>query len=214
MNGLAHLERLDEALGIGRVLGGLAAISATMAANGTIRHLSALNTLTFGARTAADEPVCDALTALFQPVAIEARRSDDILQDMWEKFAFITAAAGITCLMRANVGAIMATTEGERLTLAMLAECHAIAAAGGFAPRPAAAAFARRLLTREPAFTASMLRDLEVGGRIEAEHLLGDMIRRGIALDVATDLLRVAYCHLQAYQERRAASATEIGRSP
>ena len=48
-----------------------------------------------------------------------------------------------------------------------------------------------------------MLRDLEGGGRIEADHLQGDMIRRGQALGVSTPLLAVAYCHLQAYQNHR-----------
>ena len=59
------------------------------------------------------------------------------------------------------------------------------------------------LTTRGSAFTASMLRDLEAGFQVEATHLQGDMIARGAALGVETPMLRVAYCHLQAYQARR-----------
>ena len=206
LNGLAHLDRLDAAFGPAAVLGGLAHISAALAADGTIRHLNKLQTLTLGPRTPDQAERCAAAEAALRSASFDTRRSDDVLQDMWEKFAFITAAAAITCLMRASTGAIMATDDGERLTLALLAECDAVAAASGHATRAKAQGWARPFLTQRGSdFTASMLRDLENGGRIEADHLQGDMIARGAALGAPTDLLKVAYCHLQAYQNRRSA---------
>lgn len=204
LNGLAQLDRLDVAFGPEPVLGGLAHISAALAPDGTIRHLNKLQTLTLGARTPDQETRCAAAEAALRLASFDTRRSDDILQDMWEKFAFIAAAAGITCLMRASVGAIVDTDDGERLTLALLAECDAVAAAAGYAPRAKAQGWANPFLTQRGSdFTASMLRDLETGGRIEADHLQGDMIARGRALGIPTDLLKVAYCHLQAHQSRR-----------
>ena len=206
LNGLAHLDRLDSAFGREVVLGGLAHISAALSSDGSIRHLNKLQTLTLGARTPDQDERCAAAEALLRQASFDTRRSGAVLQDMWEKFAFITAAAAITCLMRASVGAIMAADDGERLTLAMLAECDAVAAASSHAIRAKAQGWARPFLTeRGSDFTASMLRDLESGGRIEADHLQGDMIRRGAALGIATELLSVAYCHLQAYQNRRQA---------
>ncbi len=47
-----------------------------------------------------------------------------------------------------------------------------------------------------------MLRDLESGGRVEADHIVGDMLRRARAAGVDVWLLRVAHAHLQAYQQR------------
>ena len=86
----------------------------------------------------------------------------------------------------------------------MLDECDAVAAASGHPIRAKSQSWARPFLTQHGSdFTASMLRDLENGGRIEADHLQGDMVRRGTALGVPTDLLKVAYCHLQAYELRR-----------
>jgi 2-dehydropantoate 2-reductase len=55
-------------------------------------------------------------------------------------------------------------------------------------------------------FAASMMRDMEGGGPTEAEHILGDLIRRGEAADVPCPLLRLAYTHLKAYEARRAAA--------
>ena len=204
LNGLAHLDRLDAAFGAETVLGGLAHISAALAPDGTIRHLNKLQTLTLGPRTPDQAYRCDAAESTLRAASFVTRRSDDVVQDMWEKFAFITAAAAITCLMRASTGAIMETDDGERLTLALLTECDAVAAASGHAIRAKAQGWARPFLTQRGSdFKASMLRDLEGGARIEADHLQGDMIGRGATLGVATDLLKVAYCHLQAYQNHR-----------
>ena len=205
LNGVAHLERLDAALGSDHVIGGTAHISVTLAKDGTIRHLSALQRVTYGERDpAAPRARCDAIEALFATAAFERNRSDTIMQEMWEKFAFITAAAAITCLMRASVGAIMAAEDGERQIRTMLAECATVAAAAGYQLRPKAVDWSTHFLTMPgSAFTASMLRDLEAGAQVEAQHLQGDMIRRGKALGIDTVLLRTAYAHLQAYQARQ-----------
>ncbi|MEA3124458.1 MAG: 2-dehydropantoate 2-reductase, partial [Caballeronia sp.] len=59
--------------------------------------------------------------------------------------------------------------------------------------------------------TASMLRDLENGARIEADHVVGDLIARaegakgakGAQATVSTPILSTAYAHLKAYESRR-----------
>jgi 2-dehydropantoate 2-reductase len=127
------------------------------------------------------------------------------MQDMWEKFVMLTTLAGMTCLMRASIGEIMATKDGHELTLEMLGECCAVASANGHPPRARNLEISRATLT-EPgsAVSASMRRDLESGGRIEADHIVGDMLRRAETLGQRAPLLRTAYCHLQCYQNRLA----------
>lgn len=204
LNGLAHLARLDTAFGADAVLGGLAHISVTLAGDGTVRHFGKLDTLTFGSRHADQGERCARIATLFDGVPFTTRQSDTIVQDMWEKFAFITAAASATCLMRAPVGAILDTVDGQRLIETILAECDGVAAASGHPIRAKAARWSRDLLTqRGSAFTTSMLRDLQAGARIEADHLQGDMIARADTLGVSADMLRVAFCHLQAYETCR-----------
>ena len=56
-----------------------------------------------------------------------------ILQEMWEKWAFIATGAGITCLMRASFGDIVTAGFGD-LTTTLYDECRAIAKANGFPP--------------------------------------------------------------------------------
>jgi 2-dehydropantoate 2-reductase len=85
-----------------------------------------------------------------------------------------------------------------------LEETIAVATESEYPPKPDSLARMRRLLF-DPAstFTASMLRDMEAGGPTEAEHIIGDMYHRARDLGLDERLLRVAHCHLQAYEARR-----------
>jgi 2-dehydropantoate 2-reductase len=51
---------------------------------------------------------------------------------------------------------------------------------------------------------ASMFRDIERRTPIEAEHIVGDLLRRGEVQGMTSPLLRIAYAHLKAYAARRA----------
>jgi 2-dehydropantoate 2-reductase len=48
-----------------------------------------------------------------------------------------------------------------------------------------------------------MLRDIEIGAPIEADHILGDLLRRGGDKSESWSLLRVAFTHVKAYEGRR-----------
>lgn len=199
LNGMRHLDALDARFGRTRVLGGLCTISATLDPAGTVVHLGDVHMLTFGERDGTRSARAEAIAALMQGAGFDARASESILPDMWEKWVFLATLAGITCLMRASVGDIVAAGGGD-LALALLEECRATAEAEGFAPRAPFLTRSKATLTQPgSAFTASMLRDVERGGPTEADHILGDLLRRRDAR-----LLRTAYLHLRSYNARRA----------
>lgn len=208
LNGLRHYEALDEKFGAERVLGGLCSIAVTRSPDGTIVHMSPMHLLRFGERNLERSPRVAALQALITGAKMDAKPSKDIVQALWEKWVMLASLAGMTCLMRAGVGDIVASPCGRDLTLQLLEECTAVARANGHAPRAPVLEDTRNLLT-EPssAITASMMRDLEAGHRVEADHILGDLIRRAEQAGVATPLLRIAYCHLKAYEHRRCRQA-------
>ena len=203
LNGMRHLDVLDARFGMRRVLGGVARISSTLDADGRIHQLGTFNALAFGARGAASQAAVAAEVAESLRVpGFDAHLSADILHEMWEKWVFIAAAASTTSLMRASVGDIMAA-DARDIPLQLLQECGAIAAENGFAPREAAKAAGLAVLTAAgSAFTASMLRDIEQGGRIEADHIVGDLLRRASKSSPAP-LLSTAYAHLRSYEARR-----------
>jgi 2-dehydropantoate 2-reductase len=205
LNGMAHMDLLDRRFGKERVLGGsVLLVSTTLDGEGRVLHLNNRDVMGFGERFAPGSPRIEAISKEFQGTKTEARASAIILQEMWEKWVFIAGLAGITSLMRASIGDIVAAG-GVPLINQLLDECGAVAAASGYAPRPEPAANVRTLLTTPGSpFTASMLRDIEQGGRIEADHILGDLIRRGEKLLPAGAILRIAYAHLKAYEARQA----------
>ncbi|CAA7627982.1 2-dehydropantoate 2-reductase [Candidatus Terasakiella magnetica] len=205
LNGLAHYEALDAAFGREKVLGGLCHIFSTLGTEGEILHMNQLHRLTFGERDGGTSPRTEAFAAICATANFQAIHSTMLMQEAWEKYTLLATLAGMTCLMRANIGTIMATNDGDAIAREMLAECAATATASGHAPRPEPLSMAEGIVTDpKSAMTASMLRDLEGGGRTEGEHIIGDMVTRAKALGVATPQLRVARCHLQAYEIRHA----------
>jgi 2-dehydropantoate 2-reductase len=205
LNGMAHLEMLDRRFGAQKVLGGLCFVAATLTPSGEVHQLgSMLNGIVFGERSGTISPRCEALKAAFGKAPVDSRVSGEILRDMWSKWVQLAAMGSLTCLMRATVGEANHAAEGAAIALELLAECRAVAAAHDATPGETADATMRaRLTDKSSALSASMLRDIERGGPIEAEHIIGDLIRRGHAKGVPTPLLRIVLAHLQAYEARR-----------
>jgi len=205
LNGMRHLDLLDSRFGAERVLGGQCVIAATLDAQGVVRHLNQSHSVTFGERDGSRSERVERILATVSRARFEQRLSTTILQDMWDKWVFLASLAGITCLMRAPVGDIMAAEGGEQATLHLLEDCRRVAEHNGHAPADAVMARARGVLTEKgSALSASMMRDLEQGGQIEADHVVGDLLARSGASAEEMTMLRTAYAHLKAYEARRA----------
>ncbi|MGW5956592.1 2-dehydropantoate 2-reductase [Methylorubrum thiocyanatum] len=208
LNGLRHLDVLDRALGAERVLGGSCGIVATLTRDGEIRQMTELHTLTYGERDGTRSERIARIEAQMEGARFQARASDKILLEMWEKWVFLATLAGATTLMRSAVGDIVAAPGGPAFIEALHDECQAVAVANGYGAREKVFAGARKMLTAEgSAMTASMLRDIEGNARIEADHIVGDLIERGRANNVATPVLERVLTHLKAYEHRRAREA-------
>lgn len=206
LNGLAHFELLDARFGAPRVMGGTCMIDSTLAPDGVVRHAGTLQRLAFGERDGRRTARVDAFAAALAPTAIEWAVSDDIVQALWDKLVFLAALASTTCFLRGNVREIVASPGGREVMERALAANVEIARRDGHPPDEEAIAFARRRLT-DPAGTwsASMLRDLEAGGRVEADHIVGWLLDRARAHGVDDTVLSLAFTHLKTYEQRRAA---------
>jgi 2-dehydropantoate 2-reductase len=203
LNGMRHLDKLDARFGADRVLGGSCFISAKLEQGGRIVHLGDIHRLTFGERAGGQSSRVEAITAAMASAKFEAVASDNIVLVMWEKWVFLASLAGITCLTRAAIGDVVAAG-GAELAAALLDECRAIAVAAGYPPRPdSLKASLARLTDPGSAVTASMLDDVERRGRTEADHVLGDLLRRrGGAVESDRSLLRLVYVAVKAAEAR------------
>jgi 2-dehydropantoate 2-reductase len=205
LNGMKHLDVLSTQFGADRVLGGQCVAAVTLDAEGTVVHLNKLHSMTFGELKGGLSPRIEAFAAQCEGAHFDANPSATVLQAMWEKWVFLATLAGGTCLMRAPVGDIIAAPGGQDFLLGLFDEASSIAAAHGFAPSDNAKSRAHAMYTEAGSpITASMLRDLENGARIEADHVIGDLIARGAEKHTPAPLFSTAYTQLKAYESRRA----------
>jgi 2-dehydropantoate 2-reductase len=202
LNGMRHIDQLAERFGAGLVLGGQCVISATLDADGAVVHLNDWHGLTFGELDGSRSPRIETIAAALRDAGFDARLSDKIRQEMWEKWVLIATTAGMTCLMRASVGEYVAAGAAD-LALELLGECASIAAAQGFPPREPALERGRTTLTALGSpFKASMLRDIEAGKPVEGDQILGDLLRRAANPDDRS-VLRIATLHVKSYEQGR-----------
>jgi 2-dehydropantoate 2-reductase len=128
---------------------------------------------------------------------------------MWEKLVHLGTSAIGTVLMRANVGEIV-RAGGSPFLHRLLERNAAIAAANGFPMRDAFMADYRALFA-DPAsaYGTSMLRDLEAGGRIETDQILGFLLNAAQRAGIPDEIHEAALLHAKAFEQRR-----EAGRLP
>lgn len=211
LNGLSHIATLQHAFGPGRVLGGIAKIQAVLAPGGTVRHLNDWRWLTFGEVDGSMSPRVQALAEIAgRADGMVAEAVPDIMFRMWEKLVHLGTSAIGTVLMRANTGEIARAPGGIAFMHRVLARNAAIAAAHGHPMRPAYIAdFEALFADPKGVYATSMLHDLEAGGRIEADHILGFLLEAAKAAGVPHELHEAAYIHAKAFEQRR-----DAGRLP
>ncbi|HET9580920.1 MAG TPA: ketopantoate reductase family protein [Usitatibacter sp.] len=204
LNGLAHFEALDARFGRANVLGGTAHINVTLRGDGVIVHGDPLQRIVYGERGGGRSPRVESMAAAFSRSNLDAKLSEDVEQDLWEKIVFLCALAATTCLFRANVREINAAPGGTEAMERAYAANAEIMRHEGREPRAAAMKAARERLTdRNGLWSASMLRDLEAGRPVEADHIVGWMLERARRHGVDDAILSMAYTHLKAYEARR-----------
>lgn len=207
LNGMAHLDRLAERFSPANVLGGQCLISLDRDASGAILHLNDTNQLSFGERDGGLTPRIHKVAEVLGNAGFDALPSDQITQEMWEKWCFIATGAGVTGSMRGSIGDVVASG-GEGLILKLLDECAQVAGHGGYPLRSEVRQRFETMLTAPGSkMTASMLRDIERGAPIEVQHVFGEMIARRPGADssaqASLSALDYVYLHLRTYEARR-----------
>ena len=204
LNGLSHMDSLDQRFGKARVMGGVAHIAAMITDTGAVKQLTDLNMLTIGSRVPEHEALAKEFFALCRQADFNSVYSENIDQVLWDKWVFLATLAGMTTLCRGSVGDIVATPYGQELTLAMYGECCSIAKASGHAIGDGPKGKAIEMLTKIGSpFTASMLRDLISGQKTEHDHILGQMISKVEQSGLGCQLLKMAYTQIAVAQIKK-----------
>ena len=197
-NGVEAEDDLAAILGAVHVMGGVAFIFALLTEPGVIEHYGARTRLTFGERDGRRSARAEAILAALCGAGIDGALSEHIDADIWEKFIYLVALAGVSAIARRPLGPILADPDTRALFTAVMDEAVAVGQAAG-APVTAETA-ARRLAVAEtlPADVSSSMRhDLERGNRLELPWLNGAVVRMGRALGVPTPVNQVIFAALK-----------------
>jgi 2-dehydropantoate 2-reductase len=195
-NGVDGIERLSPILGAEHIVGGVAQISAVIAKPGHVVHRSPFARLIAGEPAGGHSDRVQAFVEACNAAGLEARASDNISLDLWAKFVLIVGLSGATGLFRAPIGPIRADAETKAFLVRLVEECAAVGRAEGVDLPADQAERTLSFMADVPAsMRASMLDDLERGGRIELPWLSGHVValgqRHGIATP-ANDTVRLA----------------------
>ncbi|MCM5558650.1 2-dehydropantoate 2-reductase [Pleomorphomonas sp. JP5] len=204
LNGLKHFDVLSERFGADKVVGSFCKINARLDDHGRIIQMSPLHELVYGEHDGSRSPRMEAIDAFFKGAGFDARLSDDIGRELWEKWILLASLGAATCLMRGSIGDIVAREGGSTFIEALLGEVAAVATAHGKAPDPAYLEATRQLLTAPGSpMTASMYRDLAKGLPVENDQIIDDLLARAAEVGVDTPYFHLAAIHLGVYAARR-----------
>lgn len=204
LNGIAHIELLNARFGQEKVLGGSAKIQVTRSEQGDILHLNDWCDLIFGEQSTEITPRVQRFADLFQHAkGVKIQPVNDIMQQMWQKLVHLSTAAAMTCMMRANIGDIVRTPEGQSQLLALLTSNAQIASYNGYRPSQDFMVMYQKIFSDPNSkYTTSMLRDIEHKKPIEADHIVGFMVEKARIANIECQTLQLAYTHLKAYEQR------------
>ena len=203
LNGMKHMDTLAARFGVGSVIGGVCKAATMLDERGRIVQLTQLQDLVYGEMNGSRSERITSLDEFMQGAGFDARLSRAIALEMWQKWALLATLGGVTCLMRGNTGEIEAASGGREFLTSFLNEVVSVIKASGIALGEAfLAATAKALVLPGAPTTSSLYRDLQEGNPVEADQILGDLLRRGAESGLRTPLISAAYTHLCVYQNR------------
>ncbi|RLP77939.1 ketopantoate reductase family protein [Mycetocola tolaasinivorans] len=200
LNGTRHLEVLRTRFAEAHVFGGVAKVSTSLDAEGTIVQVTPGASIDFGAL----RPDADAVTrtlALLSVPGITVSSREDIIQDMWDKWVFIVSLTSITALMGAPIGAVASTREGTEFARAVVDEAATVSAAAG---HPVSIRFHETLTATatDPSspMTTSVYRSMRAGVPSEVEAMLGTFQATARELGIDTPRIDLATLRLRVHE--------------
>jgi 2-dehydropantoate 2-reductase len=191
LNGIDAAERLVK-LGVPKasIIGGFVRASLERTGPGVIERKSNFDLIVLGELDRVRRERTTSLVAAIAAAGATARESDNILYELWRKFAFIVPM-GVGCgLARQPMGPVMSTERGRDLIKGAVHEIVAVSQ-GVLSAEDEPKTFAELAAIAAP-IKPSFLLDLERGGNTELDLLAGTVSRLGKELGVPTPIHDVA----------------------
>jgi 2-dehydropantoate 2-reductase len=201
LNGIAHMDALIAALGEENVIGGLCFIETTLDESGNIIQTSPIHDLVFGERSGAKTERILRLADAFEGTKASFTLSDNIEQDMWHKYLFISTLSGVTSLFQAPIGPIRDQEQGIETLRTLLEEAGKVMR-GVNAPlaEKIEEAQAEKIMQMGYNMKSSLQRDMEKGLKTEADHFFKYLLDLASTQNIPTPVIAAIYTNLKIYE--------------
>lgn len=201
LNGQTHINKLEKAFKKDNVFGGVAHVSSNSTSPGVIQHVGKIKRLSFGNRFDSNIEFAKDFYEICRKADFQTILSDNINQDLWEKWIFIATIAGSTTLFQTSINNISKNPEGKKFIQDLWEECINISKENGFELTAESKNLHEDLLFKSDVpFKASMLIDMEKKLMTEHEHIFLEFIKLGKKKKLNTKLLEVCYLNMSIYQ--------------
>ncbi|OQR56048.1 2-dehydropantoate 2-reductase [Bacillus sp. CDB3] len=202
LNGIAHLALLQKEFGEEKVMGGLCFIETTLNNEGDVVQTSAANRLVFGEIKPQDAERMQRISKVFAGTKASFVLSENITQDMWHKYLFITVMSGMTTLMRAPIGPIRESEGGRDFIRNLFEESVQIMKSIGAPVKDNIVEDHMKTIDKiSYDMKSSMQRDMEKGSLVEGKHLQGYLLDLAEQFSIEAPVLGVVYQNLKVYEE-------------
>jgi len=211
-NGVDNEEKISSLISHGHVYGGVAYVSARIAAPGEITETGGFQRIVFGPMGGPITERAREIHHLLVRAGIKTDLREKVLNDLWNKFVFITSMGSFTAMSRLTQGEIIAQPETISLVCNAMHEVEALAWKRGADIEPLNEPKMLEGMKRFESDTrSSMCYDLIGQKPLEVEALNGTVVRLGWELGVPTPIHAVIYAallpyHLKHVQLRRTRS--------
>ncbi|MGH2391943.1 MAG: ketopantoate reductase family protein [Candidatus Limnocylindria bacterium] len=202
-NGVDNEDKLAAVIEPDHVMGGTAYVLASLEGPGVVRHAGGPGRLVFGELDGRPSQRAERLLAACGQAAIPAEVSRNIRAELWSKYAFILAHAGMTAAVRLPIGDIRNSSAAWEMFQAIVEEACRVGRGEGIdLPEDLVArhlAFAQSL---PPGGYSSLYHDLTAGRRLELSALHGELLRRADNHHLATPASRAVFATLEPWALR------------
>jgi 2-dehydropantoate 2-reductase len=199
-NGIDAHERLLPILGKEAVMCGVAQISASITAPGTITQVGTFMRMVFGELDGKRSRRAEDLLALCLKAGFEAHLSEQILTDLWMKFILLASNAGMMSLSRQPIGALRDDPDMLPIFSSAYQEVIDVGRAKGIKlPDDVLERILESTKHFPPGMKASMALDLDRGNRLEVPWLSGKVADLGRQFGVKTPTHSMMYAMLTPY---------------
>lgn len=199
-NGVESIERLRKFFPEEAVLGGSAYIATRVKSPGVIEHSGQMARVQFGPVVPSQEKAARQFLAACKAAHIQAEIPEDIVRANWEKFVFLVGLSSATAVSRAALGVVRSDPDLRWLFAEAMRETWRLGRARGV--RLADDFVDQRLAfadTLHADMKASLLHDLENGGRLEAPWLCGAVARMSAQSGLEAPVNRAVYAALRPF---------------